>query len=130
MAFRCPQCNTCNSLQIELAIDLPPDRTSEELSLQVVSCGACGFRSLAVCDVGRGDCPESESWKHIGYWVRPDAVESVSMAIRSCPEPRNPRRPCVAHTSLGKKDLRGEWSGLLEMERGHTFAMRLFIGQS
>ena len=58
MAFRCPQCKTRNSLQIDLAMDLPPDRTSEELSLQVVACGACSFRSLAVYDVGRGDCPE------------------------------------------------------------------------
>lgn len=128
MAFRCPQCNTRDSLQIALSIDLPPDRMSEELSLQVVACHVCNFRALAVYDVARGDCPESETWKHIGYRVSPDAVESVSVGIRSCPEPRNPRCTCAAHTSLGKKDLRGAWSGLLEMERGHTFAMRLFLG--
>mgnify|MGYP001769854111 FL=1 len=128
MAFRCPQCKTRDSLQIVLSMDLPPDRMSEELSLQVVACRDCGFRGLAVYEVARGDCPESESWKHIGYWGSPDAVDSISAAIRSCPEPRNPRCACEFHASLGKKDLRGLWSGLLEMERGHTFAMRLFLG--
>ena len=128
MAFRCPQCKTRDTLQIALSMDLPPDRLSDELSLQVVACRDCGFRGLAVYEVGRGDCPESESWKHIGYWVSPDAVESVSAAIGSCPEKRNPLCTCAAHTSLGKQDLRGRWSGLLELERGHTFAMRLFIG--
>jgi hypothetical protein len=109
-------------------MDLPPDRQTEELSLQVVGCSACGFRSLAIYEVARGDCPESESWKHIGYWVSPDAIESVSKAIQSCPEPCNPRCACAAHASLGKKDLQGRWSGLLELERGHTFTMRLFTG--
>jgi predicted Zn-ribbon and HTH transcriptional regulator len=128
MSFRCPQCKTRDTLQIVLSLDLPPDRQTEELSLQVVACRDCGFRALAVYEVARGDCPESESWKHIGYWVSPDAIESVSAAIRSCPEQRNPHCACAAHASLGKKDLRGKWSGLLELERGHTFAMRLFIG--
>jgi hypothetical protein len=128
MAFQCPQCKTKDSLQISLAMDLPPDRQSQELSLQVVACRGCSFRALAVYEVARGDCPESESWKHIGYWVSPDAVESVSAAIRSCPESRNPYCTCAAHASLGGKDLRGRWSGLLELERGHTFAMRLFLG--
>ena len=128
MAFRCPQCKTRDSLQIELALDLPPSRLSEEASLQVIACRACGFRGLAVYDVARGDCPESEAWKHIGYWVSPDAVESVSEAIRSCPEPRNPHCSCPAHTGLRKKELQGRWRGLLELERGHTFAMRMFSG--
>jgi hypothetical protein len=130
MAFRCPQCKTRDTLQIALSMELPPDRVSEELSLQVVVCRDCGFRGLAVYEVARGDCPESESWKHIGYWVSPDAVESTSAAIRSCPQPRNPYCTCAAHASLGKKDLRGKWSGLLELERGHTFSMRLFLGQA
>jgi hypothetical protein len=130
MAFRCPQCKSRNSLQIDKAMDLPPDHTPDELSIQVVACGACSFRALAVYDVGCGDCPESESWKHIGYWVSPDAVETVSAAIHSCPEPRNPLCQCSAHASLGRRDLHGIWRGLLELERGHTFAMRLYMGQS
>jgi hypothetical protein len=55
-------------------------------------------------------------------------LHSVERAIRSCPEPHNPRCRCAAHASLGQRDLYGLWRGLLEMERGHTFAMRLYLG--
>jgi hypothetical protein len=127
MPFRCPQCFVRNSLEISLSIELPPDRQSEEIALQVVVCSACYFKGLAVYAEGRGDCPESESWQHIGYWVSPDAVESVRQAIVSCPNPRDPRCACAAHAGLGQKDLRGVWAGLLEMQRGHTFAMRLAL---
>jgi Zn ribbon nucleic-acid-binding protein len=128
MAFRCPQCKTRDTLQIELALELPPSRQSEEASLQVIACRGCGFRGLAVYEERRGDCPESESWRHIGYWVSPDAVESVSSAIRACPEPRNPHCSCEAHVSLRKREYLDQWRGLLELERGHTFAMRMFSG--
>ncbi len=127
MSFRCPQCHVRDSLEIVLSIDLPPDRQSEEISLQVVACKACHFKGVAVYAQGRGDCPESESWNHIGYWVSPDAVESVSQAIGSCPDPHQPKCKCAAHVSLGQKDLRGLWAGLMEMQHGHTFAMRLAL---
>jgi hypothetical protein len=128
MSFRCPQCLTRNSLEIALSIELLPDRRSDEISLQVVSCSACTFRGLAVYAESRYGRQDSESWDHIGYWVSPDAVESISAAIRSCPFPMNPRCTCAAHTSLGGQDVYGKWRGLLEMERGHTFKMRIFYG--
>ncbi len=128
MSFRCPQCATRDGLEIEGSIELPPDRDAQELCLQVVVCKACTFRGLAVYSEGRGDCPESETWNHIGYWVSPDAVDSVAAAIRSCPNPHDSQCTCPAHVELGQKDLRGRWRGLLELEHGHTFAMRLFLG--
>jgi hypothetical protein len=128
MSFRCPQCLTRHSLEITLSIELLPDRRSDEISLQVVSCSACAFRGLAVYEESRHGRSDSESWGHVGYWVSPDAVESVSAAIRSCPFPMNPRCTCAAHTSLGEQDVYGKWRGLLEMERGHTFKMRIFYG--
>jgi hypothetical protein len=112
MSFRCPQCLTRNSLEIVLSIELLP----------------CAFRGLAVYEESRHGRLNSESWNHIGYWVSPDASESVSAAIRSCPDPFNPRCNCVAHTSLGEQDVYGKWHGLLELERGHTFKMRIFYG--
>jgi Zn ribbon nucleic-acid-binding protein len=125
MPFRCPQCKTSDSLEIGASLEIPPDRQSCEISLQVVACSACGFRGLAVYREGRASVPESESWQHIGYWVSPDAVESVLRAIQDCPEPHNPKCQCFSHTSLGQKDIRRVWKGLLELERGHTFLMRL-----
>ncbi|MEW5868738.1 MAG: hypothetical protein AB1894_05630 [Chloroflexota bacterium] len=128
MPFRCPQCKTRDTLDIVTAIELPRDRSSQEIALQVVACEACSFRGLAVYQEGRGSTPESESWQHVGYWVSPDAVESVQQAIESCPDRHNPACDCPAHTSLGQKDVHGMWNGLLELHTGHTFAMRLFIG--
>jgi hypothetical protein len=128
MSFRCPQCQSPNSLEIECSIELPPDREHEEISLQVVACRACIFSGLAVYSEARGSCPESESWNHIGYWVSPDAVGSVRAAIQACPDPHNRQCECEKHISLGQRDLYGKWSGLLELERGHTFLMRLYMG--
>jgi hypothetical protein len=128
MAFRCPQCLSPDSLGIDCSLELPPDRRSDEISLQVIACSACAFQGLAVYFEARGSCPESERWQHTGYWVSPDAVASIQMAVRSCPDPHNRDCACSAHTSLGEQDYRGLWKGLLELERAHTFLMRLYIG--
>ena len=128
MSFRCPQCKTRDSLEIISILELPPDAHSGEIALQVVECSACQFRGLAVYEEGRDSVPESESWAHTGYWVSPDAVESVLLATGQCPEPHNPQCRCSSHQALGKKDVYGIWRGLLEMERAHTFTMRLAAG--
>jgi hypothetical protein len=128
MAFRCPQCLLPGSLEIDCSIELPPDRRSAEIALQVIACSACAFRGLAVYSEARGSVPESERWQHTGYWVSPDAVLSAREAIRSCADPHNRRCTCPAHAGLGEQDYRGLWKGLLELERAHTFLMRLHIG--
>jgi hypothetical protein len=128
MAFRCPQCFSPGSLEIDCSIELPPDRQSDEISVQVIACSACVFQGLAVYSEGRGSVPESERWQHIGYWVSADAIASVRAVIQSCPDPQNRTCTCPAHTGLGAQDYHGLWKGLLEIERGHTFLMRLHIG--
>lgn len=128
MAFRCPQCLSPGSLEIQCSIELPPDRQSDEISLQVITCLACGFQGLAVYSEGRGSVPESERWRHVGYWVSPDAVASVRQAILTCPDSQDRDCGCPAHVDLGAQDYRGLWKGLLELERGHTFSMRLQSG--
>lgn len=125
MPFACPQCRTYNGLKIIASIELPPDRDSEEITLQVVSCKVCGFKGLALYEESRRSFYEGEDWKHIGYWVSPDAVESVMAAIHSCPDPFNDQCDCPAHTILAEGDAQGVWKGLLEMQRGHTFLMRM-----
>jgi hypothetical protein len=110
------------------ALELAPDRQTEEISLQVIGCRVCAFRGLAVYEEARGSFHGVESFKHIGYWVSPDAIDSVLYAIQGCSDPHNKACMCPAHTALGQKDLDGEWRGLLEMERGHTFLMRAFLG--
>lgn len=125
MPFRCPQCLAKDSLKIRAAIELPPGRRSFENTLQVVACTACEFSALALYQEFRDNVPEAESWRHIGYRVSPDAVESVLAAIHSCPTPLEAGCQCPAHRSLVNQDLDGAWRGLLELEHGRTFAMRL-----
>ena len=127
MPFRCPQCQTVDSLEIGFSIELPPDRNSDEISLQVVMCSVCSFRALAVYEEFCHSSAEAASFTHIGYRVSRDAVDSVLAAIQSCPDPYNPHCSCPAHTSLGQQDVYKEWSGLLELERGRTFSMRLCL---
>ena len=129
MSFRCPQCKTLTSLDITRRIELPPDSRSEEITLQVVECYACGFSGLAVYEEPRHGLLEADDWVHIGYWVSKDAVDSVKSAIQSCPNPDDPQCACPVHSSLSRKDIHGVWNGLLEMERGHTFSMRLAVSE-
>ena len=86
MSFRCPQCKTLTSLDITSSIELPPDSRSDEITLQVVECTDCGFSSLAVYEEPRHAILETDDWKHIGYWVSKDAVESVKAAIHYLPQ--------------------------------------------
>lgn len=130
MPFRCPQCQTLDSLEIGFSIELPPDRSSDEISLQVVVCSACSFRALAVYEEFCHGSAEAVSFTHIGYRVSRDAVDSILAAIQSCPDPFNPHCSCPAHTSLGQQDVYKEWRGLLEMESGRTFSMRLCLKPS
>lgn len=127
MSFRCPQCKMPASLDIIHRIELPPDSRSDEITLQIVECNTCGFNGLAVYEEPRHGMPEADDWEHIGYWVSRDAVESVKTAISSCPNPNNARCTCAVHTSLSQRDVHGVWKGLLEMERAHTFLMRMAV---
>lgn len=128
MAFRCPQCHSPGGLEIECSIELPPDRYSDEISLQIIRCRDCIYTGLAVYAEERGSCPECEGWRHLGYWVSPDAVEATRNAICACPNPHDRQCDCPAHRSLSEQDLTGHWKGLLELERGHTFSMRIHLG--
>ena len=125
MAFRCPQCKTTDSLEIMTSIELPPDYRSTDISLQVVECSLCPFRGLAVYEEPR--LGRREASHHTGYWVSPDAVEAVLTAIQACPDRYNPRCQCRIHCVLGQADPYGPWRGLLEMERSHTFTMRMAV---
>lgn len=129
MPFRCPQCQTPDSLDIVQSMELPPDRQYDEISLQVVGCSACSFHALAVYEeLVHGS--EAESWRHLGFRISRDAVDTILEAMLSCPDPHNPRCECSAHISLGEQDMHGIWRGLLELERGQSFAMRLHHGNS
>jgi hypothetical protein len=59
MSFVGPECHA-NSLAITQSIELPPDGRSDEISLQIVACQACGFAGTAVYEESRRGALDSE----------------------------------------------------------------------
>ena len=125
MAFTCPKCLKSGSLAIEIAIEMPPDGRSDEITLQALVCSSCDFRGLAVYQESRRGALDSVAWEHIGYRVGPLVVESVAGAIRSCPEPRNSRCSCAAHRRFATQDRNSIWQLPAEMAGSEVFPMHL-----
>jgi hypothetical protein len=100
------------ALEIIASIQFPPDSRSDDIYLQVVVCGRCGFRGLAVYEESRRGAMDSESWDHTGYRLEPAGLESIVQAIESCPEPNNQACTCSAHRDLGERDAAGRWKGI------------------
>jgi hypothetical protein len=123
--FQCPNCSLPRSLRIAATIELPPDSRWDEISLQVVRCGACNFAGLAVYEESRRGALDSEIVHHSGYYVQDEDLKNFAGMIQKCPEPANRRCDCSTHHKLGKQDAYGIWDGLSETQLGLSFNMKL-----
>jgi len=123
LPFVCPACSHHASLKIVLSIELPPDSRSDEITLQVVQCSDCAFAGIAVYEESRRGRLDSESLHHTGYYVNKNDLRELRKAIRSCPEPRNPRCQCPTHRTLGKTDASGRWDALRHLEITEAFPL-------
>ena len=106
MAFNCPQCQT-NSLVITHALELPPDGRSDEITLQLVACHACGFVGTAVYEESRRGA--SESWHHDGYLVSQADYAQLKKLIEQCPLPKDTHCLCQSHQLLNRVNKNGYW---------------------
>jgi hypothetical protein len=109
----CPDCGNA-TVSIGRSIELPPDRWSDEISLQCIFCTSCPFQGIAVYRESRRGAPDSESWKHTGYRVAESVCASLQHSIELCPNPLNRSCHCPSHVSLGTQDSQGEWVWLLK----------------
>ena len=125
MALRCPKCNAGGSLRIDLKIELPGDSRSDEIALQIVKCSRCGFAGVAVYEESRRGSLDSESVDHAAFDVSADDVAALSKLIRRCPDPRNSRCRCAAHRKLGRRDARGRWAGLSDIDLKGRYPLQL-----
>lgn len=125
MPFFCPDCSAPGSLGIVRSLELPPDSRSDEITLQVVECSRCGFAGIAVYEESRRGALDSESFDHVGYRVGADDLKALREAVETCPAPDNWRCGCSVHRRLGRKDASGRWTGLDDLRREGTFAMRI-----
>ena len=123
MAFACPKCSIDDSLVIVIAIELAPDSRSDEIVIQVLQCGRCGFRGLAVYEESRRGALDSEAWEHTGYQVEEDVVNTIAGLIDHCPDRNNSDCSCQSHQILGQRDQNGRWNGIEKYEIKGTFPM-------
>ncbi|MFL5383787.1 MAG: hypothetical protein ACJ8GN_14805 [Longimicrobiaceae bacterium] len=123
MPFDCPECGVPGTLAITAAIELPPDRRSDEIALQLVACARCGFRAVAVYEESRRGSLDSEAVDHAGCRVPAETLDAIASQIAACPDPGNPACACASHRRLGRADDSGRWCGLPEM--AGRFPMRV-----
>jgi hypothetical protein len=126
MAFVCPRCLVSGSLEINLAMQLPADSRSDDITVQIVECNQCKFYGLAVYEESRRGALELEAWEHTGYWLEADS-DGIITEIKSCPEPMNANCRCPSHVALGQSDARGRWQGLVRLQHLRTFPMRMVL---
>ena len=130
MSYKCPLCKKNGSLVISHSIELPaaayvsPD--TDELSLQVVACDACGFRGAAVYKESRRGA--GEAWHHYCFAVATDAVSTLAALIDSCPARADRDCSCAAHATIGRCDRERRWTPPIPVDAPNTFPMRLARG--
>lgn len=109
MPISCPECSSEASLAVVRRIELPPDSRSDEITLELLACGACEFRGAAVYQESRRGALDSESWEYHGYQMEPAALARLERSIASCPASGDRRCDCQAHQDLGRQDPSGRW---------------------
>jgi hypothetical protein len=123
MAFRCPRCQGAQRLAIVRRLELPPDVRSDEITLQVVRCQACGFAGIAVYEESRRGAFGEEHWNHTGYHAPAADVRTVEKDLARCPRPGDADCRCAAHRRYARCDANGRWKGLEGIDLGAPFGM-------
>ena len=116
MALVCPDCRGLG-LVISHALELPDSR-SDEITLQIVHCAACGLEALAVYEESRRGGFDSDLVDHRAHAAAPELVSAVRKMIVACPNQGNARCRCATHRALAEVDSNGRWIGLQRCELG------------
>jgi len=122
MPFWCPKCSSY-SIEITDTLQFAPDNRSDEICLQGLHCGRCGFSALGVYEESRRGRLDAASWEHTGYRLAGDELAVILTAVRTCPTPNDPLCHCAAHLLLGRKSF-GRWVGLRGFETLDSFPMQ------
>ena len=101
---------------MDVALELPADSRSDEITLQILLCRKCAFEGLAVYEESRRGALGKELFEHIGYRVNEAQLASLREAIDQCPEPRNSDCACSTHAALAETNDWGRWVGLNRVE--------------
>ncbi len=126
MAFICPSCKA-PSLESLLGMEFPPDGQSDEVTLQLLACKACGFLGASVYEESRRGSLDHESFHHFGWALSRDDHDTLRAAMMSCKKPNDARCTCKAHKLLGRTNDSNYWDGLRQngIALGDSFRIEL-----
>ena len=122
MAFVCPECLQ-GRLTITNRLELEGDSRSDDITLQLLDCVACGFGAIAVYEESRRGALDSESSDHYGYKISDADLQNLRVLFEHCPYRQKVNCDCVAHWALNRYDATGRWDALESYEKSY-FAMR------
>lgn len=103
MPFACPSCGG-NAMEITFSLELPPDDSDDEITLQTLQCPGCDFQGAAVYRESRRGSFHSESWHHEGYPISDDGLEQLHTALMLCPAPADRQCRCGTHTQFSQRN--------------------------
>jgi hypothetical protein len=109
MTFECPVCKK-GGLAIQLSMELMPGGDDDDVTLQTIDCGVCGFRGIAVYRESRHGALRSERWHHHGYAISEESLEAIRKALIKCPDTGNRRCGCETHAAFGGRN----WTDLAQ----------------
>ena len=120
--YLCPDCGAA-TLVIAASLELPPDSRSDEITVQAIACGKCGFAGAAAYEESRRGSLDSECWTHDGFRMPAGRASALRELLFTCPSPRNSECTCRAHRDLGRT-VDGWWAGLDAWSTTGRFALR------
>ena len=99
MALVCPYCAKVGLAHVT-SMELPAPGIWQELTLQVLTCPNCEFKLGGVYLESRAGRLDSEVVNHSAYRVEAEEVAEIEARIASCPDRRDKRCTCDAHTGF------------------------------
>lgn len=85
MGFKCPNCSDY-TLKITQNLDLPPDRDSDEISIQIIKCLKCNLETISVYKESRRGNLNEYSYQHTGYMLPQQELNKIKRHIRYNPK--------------------------------------------
>jgi len=121
LVFICPSCGE-KALEITSSIELPPDSRSDEITLQILECTNCEFKSLGLYEESRRGALGSEPINHMSIYLPKDVLEGIESMIKKCPDPKNPRCSCTSHRCFSVKS-NGRWKWIEKLNYKKSFRL-------
>ncbi len=96
-------------MEMTRSMELPPDASSDEITIQIFECENCSFSGVSVYEESRRGALDSNSWRRSGYRLSERAMAEIVQLMVLCPQPENRHCACDSHRRLSQTDANGHW---------------------